>query len=178
LGTRVVMTTGTPLSDGLLDGGEHQLVHIAQAQPLDDEAPRPTVDSGLHERAIGAAIHCHDLDGRHRVGLDRHVLSPSWGAVEDDSVGVHLAKKAVIARLEGFHAGSMGLSHLPRRVDLVVHNQHRAHAARGRIHSDSHRVEQVARPIEVRLRGVALSADEHNRLGGIDRQVEPPRRLL
>jgi hypothetical protein len=120
----------------------------------------------------------YDLEGRHRVDFDWHVLSPSWRAVEDDPIKVHLAEKAVITRFEGFHAGSVGLGHLPRRVDLVVHYQHRAHAGRGLIHGDSHRIEQVARPVEVRLGGDALGADEYNRLGGSNSQVEPPRRLL
>jgi hypothetical protein len=54
------------------------------------------VDGGLYKGAIGPSIHCHDLDGRHRIDSDRHVLSPSWRAVEDDPIKVHLAEKAVI----------------------------------------------------------------------------------
>ena len=58
------------------------------------------VDGGLHEGAIGPTIHCHDLDGRHCVGFDRHVLSPSWCAVEDNPVEVHLAEKTVTPDLK------------------------------------------------------------------------------
>ena len=72
----------------------------------------------------------------------------------------------------------MGLGDLARRVDVVIEDDQDAESARRVGLADSNRADQVARAIEVGLRGVALRAGQHDRFVGPYGQVEEPGRLL
>ncbi len=164
---------GDLFAQRVLDGLEHRLVHVAHAQRLDHDSFRPLVDRAAQQGTIGTAVHGNDLDLWHGVAFDRDMLPTQRLPREDHAIGIDLSEQPVITRLKGLHVRRMGLGHVTCGVDLVVHGQQDALVLRLLIDGNTHRVEQVARTIEVRRGGVALCADDHDRLFGLDSQVKP-----
>ena len=99
-------------------------------------------------------------------------------AVIDDTIGIDDAEDAVGPALERLHAQRVGLGDLARRVDLVVQHDQHAFAARVGRRRHAERVEQIRRAFVAERAGISHGADQHDRLGGPDGQMEKIRQLF
>jgi len=112
------MTTGTPFAISSLMAANIGRFTLPILGP-GSQCLCAVINRCSYEVAIGATIHGNDLDVWHSVNFDGHILPLQRRARKDDTIIIDNAEDTEIARLEGFDARRMSLSHIAGRVDWL-----------------------------------------------------------